>query len=264
MGQDRVGLRRALSLGTEWPWISLTIPAQFSPIPSFGLAVNPRRGGQWQRLSKISHPWFRACPSTVTSWDIQANRSLCHTHTEPALKFPAHICPRSREATPAHPKHSLCANTRLEEESVEPLEPVYCPYCHSTDRGHSPLPASLPRRPTGLLGQRKLRPSCPQFSCWISKWPRTGRSCINPFSTSPTQPPGPWGGAGSSLLLPGRLSGRKGEQRDRSTPSSSSPGAMPIPGNRVFPKQQQWSCSPRTDPIPDRPGSALSPSRQCR
>lgn len=113
MGQDRVGLRRALSLGTEWPWISLTIPAQFSPIPSFGLAVNPRRGGQWQRLSKISHPWFRDCPSTVTSWDIQANRSLCHTHTEPALKFPAHICPRSREATPAHPKHSLCANTRL-------------------------------------------------------------------------------------------------------------------------------------------------------
>lgn len=146
---------------------------------------------------------------------------VSHTHMEPALKFPAHICPSSREATPAHPKHSLCANTRLEEESVEPPEPVYCPYCHSTDRGHSPLPASLPRRPTELLGQRKLRPSCPQFSCWISEWPRTGRSCINPFSTSPTQPPGPWGGAGLSLLLPGRLSGRKVEQRDHSTPSSS-------------------------------------------
>lgn len=174
------------------------------------------------------------------------------SHTEPALKFPAHISPRSREEEGnSCSSKTLPVQTRGWERSRwSHWRQFIVTIVTAQHRGHSPLP----RRPTQAVGAGISRGSCgqpaPNFPVGslngLSTVAIHGRNCINPFSTSPApspHPPGPglasaqqpWGGAGS-LLLPGRSSGRKAEQRDCSTPSPSLSRGHANPREQGFPQ----------------------------
>lgn len=118
-----------------------------------------------EALKTLSHSWFRAVPGLSQhchllgpSRQTGPSRAVCVTHGA-CSEIP---CPhRSQEQGGQGGGTQLlliqntpCANTRLAEESVEPLEAVYCHYCHSTAQRSQPTPGpSSQGDPHKLFGQ---------------------------------------------------------------------------------------------------------------
>lgn len=164
------------------------------------------------------------------------------------------------------------------------MEPIYC---HRTAQRPQPTPSSsFQGDPAQAVGAGISGGSCgqsaPNFPVGsvngLSTVLRNGRSCINPFSTSPApslqplplgmQPPEPglalaqgcpWGGLArvspADRTFIRKQTGAEGLQHTLAPPHPS-PVVMPAPGIRVFPKHQQWKPCSQDRSLPDLPGSA--------
>lgn len=125
-----------------------------------------KEGRAWPRLSKPSaipgSGLCQDCPSTVTSWGHpgrQDQAGLFVSHTEPALKFPAHIAPRSREGR--EEERNSCSSKTLpvqtrgwQRSRWSHWRQFIVTIVTAQHRGHSPLPALPPKETrTSCLGR---------------------------------------------------------------------------------------------------------------
>lgn len=205
---------------------------------------NPTEGGRRGQDSEVPQegPGSRPCqerPSTVTSQGqpgTQDQTGLFVSHTEPALRSPAHISQEQGGGGQLLLIHNTpCAHTRLERSRWSHRSHFIVTGQH---RAHSPPRPFLPRDPAQAAGTGISRGSCgqvcSQLPCWIRNWPL--HAALTPSAPAPLLPtPTPSSVPGEGWLI-SPAAESKGEQRDCSTPSSSLSRGDGSPRELGFPK----------------------------